>query len=105
MKLNNREKEYEQKLKEEEERRAAVEKIKTELEQQCVLMEENRLKREQEEQKKRELEGKIRVNQVSRLKTLESELHKRDKNFDEKMAQEQKEWHDKTEKAIQELEE
>jgi hypothetical protein len=51
-------------------------------------MEENVLKREEEEARLRALEERIRANQLTRLKTLESELEKRDAKFDEvKMAE------------------
>jgi hypothetical protein len=51
-------------------------------------MEDNMLKREEEEVKLRALEERIRGNQVNRLKTLESELQKRDNMFDEKKREE-----------------
>jgi len=46
-------------------------------------MEENRLKREEEEARLRALEERIRGNQLTRLKTLEGELQKRDVQLDE----------------------
>ena len=88
MKLNNQEKEYQQKLKEENARRVALETIKANLEGQKLLMEENMAKREEEEIKLRALEERIRGNQVNRLKTLEAELQKRDAQFDEKKREE-----------------
>jgi hypothetical protein len=62
MKLNNQGKEYEQKLREENSRRVALETIKSNLEDQKLLMEENMQKREDEEIKLRALEERIREN-------------------------------------------
>ena len=87
-KLQNQEQEYQQKLKEENARRFALEQIKSNLEAQQLRMEENRLKREEEEAKLRALEERIRGNQSNRLKTLEGELFKRDHQFDENKRQE-----------------
>jgi hypothetical protein len=46
-------------------------------------MEENIKKREEEEARLRAIEERIRWNQQNRLKTLESELQRRDALFDE----------------------
>ena len=88
LKLNDQEKEYQHKLREENARRVALETIKSNLEGQQLLMQDNMQKREDEEVKLRALEERIRGNQVNRLRTLESELQKRDAKFDEKKREE-----------------